>query len=200
MIAIPDIRRSTYLARLGRLLIFGLIVGLGLPANAGPERLEPLLRALELRAYASPARPPGFSGNTLDGRDVSLARLRGKVVIVNFWASWCVECRSEMPDLERLHRARAGQGLVIVGVNAREPAQAIQRYAGELGVTFPLVLDPAGTINTLYGIVGLPTTFLIGRDGRAIALGVGPRNWGSASAHALIEELMSEPAPTPGTP
>jgi peroxiredoxin len=99
--------------------------------------------------------------------------------------------------LERLHRELASQGLAIIGVNARESKAAVGRYAKELGLTFRLVLDPDGTINTLYGVVGLPTTFLVGRDGRAVALAIGPREWGSAPARALLQALLAEPTPPP---
>jgi thiol-disulfide isomerase/thioredoxin len=177
-----------------------LILAQGSVANAGEELLAPLVKALELRAYSSATIPPNFSGNTVDDREVSLAKLRGKVLIVNFWASWCAECRPEMPVLERLHREHAAHGLAVIGVNARENSGTVRRYARELDLTFPLVLDPRGAINTLYGVVGLPTTFLIGRDGRAVAFGVGPREWGSPSAQTLIETLLSEPAPRPGRP
>jgi thiol-disulfide isomerase/thioredoxin len=184
-----------------RLLVVILLVsGQGSMANAAEERFAPLLTALDLRGYPSVAMPPNFSGDTFDAREVSLAKLHGKVIIVNFWASWCVECRPEMPVLERLHRESGGQGLAVIGINVRENTQTVQRYARKLGLTFPLVLDPAGTINALYGVVGLPTTFVIGRDGRAVAFGIGPREWGSRPARALIEALLSEPAPSPGIP
>jgi len=111
---------------------------------------------------------------------------------MNFWASWCVECRPEMRVFEHLHRELGPRGVAIIGVNARESTEVIRRYARELDVTFPLVLDPAGKINTMYGVIGLPTTFLVGRDGRAVAFGVGPRDWGSAAARALIEALLRE--------
>jgi len=176
-----------------------LILGQASLANAEQERLAPLLHALDLRGYPSIAIPPNFSADTFDAREVSLAKLRGRVVLVNFWASWCAECRPEMPILERLHRESAGHGLAVIGVNARENTQTVRRYAKDLDLTFPLVLDSAGTINTLYGVVGLPTTFLIARDGRAIGFAVGPRDWGSPSARRLIEALLSEQAPRPGT-
>ena len=182
------------------LAVILLVSGQGSMANAAEERLAPLFTALDLRGYPSVTIPPNFSGDTFDAREVSLAKLRGKVIIVNFWASWCVECRPEMPVLERLHRESGGQGLTIIGINVRENTQTVRRYARELGLTFPLVLDPAGTITALYGVVGLPTTFLIGRDGRSIAFGIGPREWGSRLARTLIEALLSEPAPRPGTP
>ena len=112
-------------------------------------------------------QPPEFSGFTADGQKVSLAGLSGRVVLLNFWAAWCLECRPEMPAFERLHREFSVQGLAVVGINAREGTATIREYAKELGLTFPLILDPKGTINSAYGVIGLPTTFLIGRDGRA---------------------------------
>ncbi len=124
--------------------------------------------------------------------------LRGNVVLMNFWASWCAECRLEMPGLERLHRELAPQGFTVIGINAREGREAIRRYASGLGLTFPLVLDRDGKINALYGVVGLPTTLLVGRDGRAVALAVGPREWASTPARTLIQALLAEPAPRPG--
>jgi thiol-disulfide isomerase/thioredoxin len=154
-----------------------------------------LLKPLDLVGYRSGTKPPHFSGSTPDARPLSLTDLRGKVVIVNFWASWCAECRPEMPMLEGLHRALAGRGLAVIGINAREDKHAVGRYAAELGLTFPLVLDPGGQNNRLYGVIGLPTTFVVARDGRAVAFGVGPRDWAGAPARALVEALLAEPAP-----
>jgi cytochrome c biogenesis protein CcmG/thiol:disulfide interchange protein DsbE len=147
---------------------------------------------LNLSGYRPGTKPPEFKGTTADSRIVSLDSLRGKVVLLNFWASWCLECRPEMPIFERLHREFAAQGLSVVGINAREGIEAIRAYAKELRLTFPLVLDPKGEINAAYGVIGLPATFLVGRDGRAVARAVGPRNWESAPARAIIQALLSE--------
>jgi len=174
-----------------------LLLALGSPVSADSPALTSLLKPLGIVGYPARATPPGFSGHTFDARPVSMEELRGKVVLVNFWASWCLECRPEMPLFERLHREFAPQGLAIVSVNAREDREAVRRYASELGLTFRLVLDPDGTINAAYGVVGLPTTFVIGRDGRAVALAVGPREWAGTSARELIKALLAEPAPRP---
>ncbi len=162
------------------------------PAAMGQPAVADLLDTLNLSDYQADTWPPPFKANTATGEAVSLAELRGKVVLVNFWASWCAECGPEMPMFERLHQDFAAQGLTILGINVREKAERIHRYAKKLGLTFPLVLDPKGEITASYGVIGLPTTFLVGRDGRPVALAVGPRAWGSTEARAIIQALLAE--------
>jgi cytochrome c biogenesis protein CcmG, thiol:disulfide interchange protein DsbE len=152
-----------------------------------------LLQKLNMTAYARRALPPEFNGRMVDGREMSLASLQGKVVLLNFWAAWCLECRPEMPALERLHRELSAQGLAVIGINTRERAATIREYAKALGLTFPLILDPSGKINSAYGVIGLPTTFLIARDGRAVALAIGPREWSGKPARAVIQAFLAEP-------
>jgi peroxiredoxin len=182
-----------------RLLVWWLLV----VAHGGPVGAEPteasLLKSLNLVGYPSRTTAPNFSGGTIDTRLISLTSLRGSVILLNSWASWCLECRPEMPLLEGLHREFAPLGLAVIGINAREERTAVRRYADELGLTFSLVLDRDGRINALYGVVGLPTTFIVGRDGRAVALAVGPREWASQPARALIQALLAEPVSGPGT-
>jgi peroxiredoxin len=177
-----------------RALAWGL-VALGLmlapPAMSLPTLME-LLQALNLSAYPSGLWPPPFTGQTTTGQAVSLDDLQGQVVLVNFWASWCAECRPEMPLFERLHQDFAAQGLTVLGINFREGTQRLEQYARELGLTFPLVLDPQGEISRAYGVIGLPTAFLVGRDGRPVALAIGGRAWGSVEARALIQALLAE--------
>jgi peroxiredoxin len=165
------------------------------PARAADPAIAPLLKPLDLVSYPSGTSPPDFRGTAVNAREVSMTALRGQVVLVNFWATWCLECRPEMPVLERLHRELASQGLAVVGVNARETKGVISNYARELRLTFPLVLDPGGKISALYGVVGLPATFLVGRDGRAVGFAIGSREWASPPARALLKTLLAEPAP-----
>ncbi len=152
-----------------------------------------MLGKLHLSTYPRVTKPPKFNGTTIDGRKVSLVSLVGKVVVVNFWATWCQECRLEMPMFEQMHREFAVHGLSVIGINAREGPVAIRAYAKELRLTFPLLLDPKGEINAAYGVVGLPATFLIGRDRRAVARAVGPREWTSNPAIVIIRTLLNEP-------
>jgi peroxiredoxin len=80
----------------------------------------------------------------------------------------------------------------VLGINFREDAPTIQRYAATLGLTFPLVLDPQGEIFRSYGVIGLPTTLLVGRDGRPVALAIGARDWAGAEARAIMQALLAE--------
>ena len=184
------------LALVGACAITWSLIVLGIPL--GPPALSAapapdLLKALDLAGYSPGEKPPEFSARTLEGRTVSLAGLRGRVVLLNFWATWCLPCKEEMPVFEQLHREFAAQGLTVLGVNVREETPAIRGYAKELGLTFPLVPDPKGKVQVMYGVIGLPTTFLIGRDGRAVARAIGGREWGSAPARSLLQALLAEP-------
>jgi peroxiredoxin len=169
-------------------------------SSAGQAASPGAAPVLELRLYAPGTPPPEFSGRTLAGGTVSLSGLRGKVVLLNFWASWCVECRGEMPGFDRLHRRLAPRGLAVLGINSREGAETVRRYAAELGLALPLVLDPDGRIGRRYGVIALPTTFLVGRDGQAHGLAIGPREWDGAAAERVIGTLLAEPAPPPARP
>ncbi|MFQ5932605.1 MAG: peroxiredoxin family protein [Nitrospiraceae bacterium] len=164
----------------------------------GQPAVTDLLERLNLSGYPDGIQPPTFSGRTAAGRRVVLAGLRGRVVLLNFWATSCLECQAEMPLIEQLHHDFAAKGLTVVGVNAYEDAPAIRDYAKELDLTFPLVMDPKGQINGLYRVVVHPTTFLIGRDGRIVALAIGGRDWSSPPARAIIQALLAEPAARKG--
>jgi peroxiredoxin len=176
--------------------IIGVVVAtvtiLAVPEPSRAEMTE-LLQELHLTAYSRKTIPPEFNGRMASGQEVSLASLQGKVVLLNFWATWCLECRPEMSAFERLHREFSAQGFAVVGINAREETTTIRAYAKELGLTFPLISDPTGKINSAYGVIGLPTTFLIGRSGQAVALAIGPRDWSGKPARALIQALLAEP-------
>ena len=162
------------------------------PPAIGQSAVTDLLSTLALSDYPPGMWPPPFKGQTASGEAVSLASLKGRVVLVNFWASWCVECRPEMPMFEQLHQTFAEQGLTVLGVNYREATTRIDWFANKLGLTFPLVLDPQGEIAAAYGVIGLPSTFVVGRNGRPVGLAVGPRAWDGAAARAIIEALLAE--------
>lgn len=164
------------------------------PATAWSD-MPSLLSALGLGGYSYGERPPGFVGHTVHGQSLSLADLRGKVVVLNFWATWCPPCGAEMALLEDLGRNFGVQHLAVVAVNVRESSPLVRGYVETLGLTFFVLVDPKGEIQRLYGVIGLPTTFLIARDGRAVARAIGPRDWAGSRSLRLLRTLVDEPAP-----
>jgi peroxiredoxin len=102
---------------------------------------------------------------TLDGDEIALSDFRGSVVLVNFWATWCGPCRSEMPAFQGAYEARAEDGLVVLAVNYQQKAEEVRPFVEELGLTFPVVLDPSLRVARLYQVRGLPSSMIVDPDG-----------------------------------
>lgn len=136
------------------------------------------MSAVVVAACASPVArtgqpAPPLAGATLDGGRLDLAELRGRPVIVNFWASWCVPCREEFPLLAAALRDHAQEGLAIVGVLFKDEAEPARRFVAEQGADWPTVLDPDGRLAAAYRVVAPPQTYFIDRSGvvRSIQIG-----------------------------
>jgi thiol-disulfide isomerase/thioredoxin len=134
---------------------------------------------------------PDFALDGLGGQQVRLADLRGQVVVVNLWASWCLPCRAEMPALERAYQAYRDAGLVVLAVNAtdQDDERLAAEFAGELGLTFPILLDRAGEASARYRLQALPSTYFIDRQGiiRSVVIG-GPMS--EALIRSKVEDLL----------
>jgi peroxiredoxin len=115
-----------------------------------------------------------FTLTDLNGKSWTLKDLKGKVVLLNFWATWCPPCRKEMPDLETLYRRFGPQGLVILGIDDEE-AEKVKPFITQQGVTYTVLLDPGRKVNTLFGIEGIPKTFVYDRNGRIVAQSIDMR-------------------------
>lgn len=108
---------------------------------------------------------PSFAVPKLGGGEAGLADYRGRIVVMNLWASWCPPCRAEMPDLERLYLAYRSRGVVVLGVDQGESAERTQRFAQSLGITYPILLDQDQRYGRVYAALGLPTTLIVDRRG-----------------------------------
>lgn len=108
---------------------------------------------------------PDFDLRTVDGQTVRLSDYRGQVVLLNTWATWCPPCRAEMPQLEAYYREHQGQGFVVLAVNSEESSETVAAFLRSQDFTFPVVLDPEGTVMNSYQVRGLPTSFFIDRKG-----------------------------------
>jgi DsbE subfamily thiol:disulfide oxidoreductase len=125
-----------------------------------------LIFALALRLTQS--FPVEFHLTSLEHTPVTLSSYRGQVVVLNFWASWCLPCTEEMPDLETLYQEYKDSGLVIIGVNVNESEMTAANFVRETGITFPIVLDAEGRTATQFGVSGLPVTFLLDKNGQIV--------------------------------
>ena len=114
---------------------------------------------------------------------VSLSQFRGRPVVLNFWASWCVPCRREMPAFEAAHR-RLGSRVVFLGVNHQDALRAALKFLTETGVTYPSGYDPDGGVARKYGLFGLPTTIFVSPDGKVVA-----RRTGETTADELQRKI-----------
>jgi thiol-disulfide isomerase/thioredoxin len=167
-------------------------LGLLLGGKAADAR-EHLLEAMGM-AKVPPKAAPEFTLPNLDGQQVSLQQYRGKVVFLNFWATWCIPCREEMAALEQLHQRYQGQDLAIISIDLKESADQVKTFFQKHALSFPALLDQNGLVFRDYLVAGMPTTYLIDRDGTLLARGVGGRDWTRAEALQLIQELIK---PTP---
>jgi thiol-disulfide isomerase/thioredoxin len=148
------------------------------------------------------APAPEYAAIRLDGDSVRLADLRGDVVLLNIWATWCHPCREEIPALQELHERHAAQGLQVVGVSVDAGGLAeagrVRAFADEFGVSYPIWLDPNERVAREFFTIGVPTTVLIGRDGRIVWRHTGPIRPGDRSVSRMIEAALREPSPADG--
>jgi cytochrome c biogenesis protein CcmG/thiol:disulfide interchange protein DsbE len=134
---------------------------------------------------------PAFRLPALSGEDVDLASQRGKIVVLNFWATWCPPCVAEMPSLERLHRTLFPEGLSVVTVSTDEDELELRRFVRERALTLPVLRDPGGRVAAeLYRTTGYPETFVIDRAGRLLQHAVGPAEWDSPERIADLRRLL----------
>ena len=136
---------------------------------------------------------PDFSLNTLDGEQVSLSGLRGKVVLINFWATWCPPCKTEMPAIQAAYQAYRDQGLVVLAVNTtdQDEADAARQFAQSAGLTFPLLADVNGDAFRRYQVQALPTSFFVDRQGKIAEVVVGGP-MAEALIRSRVEKLLKE--------
>lgn len=175
--------RSTIACMKRRDLLGGL--GAAALAAAGPS----FAQGFEVRPWRG-ARP-SFDLRGIDGRTWRLDALRGRAVVLNFWATWCEPCRAEMPSLESLLLRQEAKGLDVLAVNFKEPAAVVRRFAQRLPLELPLLLDEDGSASRAFGVRVLPSTVLIDREGRGIAVVVGALEWDGEAARRLLEPLLA---------
>jgi len=129
---------------------------------------------------------------TLDGKPARLSDLRGRVVLLNFWASWCPPCVDEAPALDQLQQRMRTQGGTILGISIDEDHNAYEQFLRTYNVDFPTFRDPSRRISLDYGTVMIPETYVIDRNGRIDRKIVGPQDWTSPGMRAYIDSVLNE--------
>lgn len=148
-----------------------------------------------------PIRPgqaaPAFTLPRLDGEPLALADLRGRVVLLNFWATWCKPCEDEMPAMQRLYEALKGPGFEMLAVSLDDERAPVEAFRERLALSFPILLDPAKEVSTAYQTYRYPESYLIDAEGRILARYIGPRDWDAAVYHERIRRLVAGEASGP---
>lgn len=149
--------------------------------------------ALKLRlGHVNLQEMPPFTLRATNGQAVGPADLRGRVVLLNFWATWCGPCKEEMPALDRLRKHFETRDVVVLTITTDHQRDSIIAFMRHLGLSLPVLLDEARSVSDSYMVRALPTTFVLGRDGRPIGRAVGPRDWDGPDAVALIDGLLKD--------
>jgi len=171
-------------------VLFGLIV-LSVSSPAAPVTTEEI-RQMGLQPPKQKLESIDFELQDLSGVNRRLSDYRGKVVFLNFWATWCGPCRFEMPSMEKLYRHYKDEGLEIVAVNLQEDLGSVQRFVEEYGLSFPVLLDTTGRIGATYGARSIPTTYIVDREGFVLAGTIGTREWDTEAYLRFFEKLLAE--------
>jgi len=182
-------------------LVTGLIMWLpSLPASlagATPEDSDRYLKKLGIIKIPRIPPPVDFVLSDLNGRKVRLSDFKGKVVLLDFWTTWCPDCRIEMPVLEKLHQHFKDRAFVLLAVNLRESQKSVHQFFGSHKLSFTALLDSNGQVGQSFGIRSIPTAFILDQDGAMIGKAIGSRKWDGPGAAALFDQLINTPPNLP---
>ena len=180
-------------------LALALVVSLGVIASRGHAQgrfaeQAPAGGTATITPVGERLPAPDFTLSTPSGASLSLTELRGKVVLLNFWATWCVPCRKEMPAIEALYQRYKDRGLEVLAISLDKLAAApVEAFVQEVGVTYRVALDPTWATARTYGVRGLPATFLLDRAGNVVLRELGERDWMEEAKQQAVEGLLQEP-------
>lgn len=168
-------------------LVAGMLVGLTRSAPAAPDPPE----ALGLQTPKEQVEAPDFTLPDASGKKLRFKGFRGKVVFLNFFATWCEPCRVEMPAMERLSQIYRDKGLVVLAVALHESQKSVRAFMQELKLTFPAVVDADGAVGYMYGVRPIPATYLVARNGQILWRAFGARDWDSPETHAYFDRMLA---------
>jgi len=163
-----------------------------LASRDASSKTERLFRDLRVVPHPYLTVPIDISLKNLNGKTVRLSDFKGNIVFLNFWTTWCPDCRVEMPSKQKLHNRLKDKKFVMVTVNLRESAETIKKFINKNGLTFITLLDSTGDVGVIMGIRTIPTTFILGKNGKILGMVMGSRKWDSEKSVALFEHLINK--------
>jgi thiol-disulfide isomerase/thioredoxin len=172
--------------------IFFVFLVASLAALAHAETLQQRMTSQGLGVAQKPLAPIEFELRDLTGKNVKLSALKGKVVFLNFWATWCGPCRSEMPSMQRMYEKLHDEGLEILAVDLQEEKGLVEGFVRELSLKFPILLDSTGAVGAQYNARAIPTTYLFDRKGFIFARAVGAREWDSPEMLETLRRVLRD--------
>lgn len=154
---------------------------------------EDLFSKIKISLIKGDKKAPDFSLIDLNSEKVGLKQFKGKIILLNFWATWCGPCKEEMPSLEVLYQQFKEKNFVLLAISVDyEGLKPVKEFIDKHHYTFPVLLDPNCETLDLFEIKGIPTTFLIDKKGRMVGKAIGPRDWKSPDAISLINLLIQK--------
>jgi peroxiredoxin len=160
-------------------------------ADADPKKIDDLFEDIGIAKISPAAGPVDFELMTFDEETVRLSDFRGKIVFLNFWATWCYPCRIEMPAMENLHMQMKDYDFVMVAIGLKESAQQIRSFFEEKKLTFTSLVDPEGKVAKQFRIASIPTTLIVNKKGIVIGAALGPRPWDKKMSIRMFKYLVA---------
>jgi len=171
-------------------VILILLASLSISAEGGEDEFYSRMKINPIKGNK---KAPDFFLKDLSGKEVEIKQFKGKVVFLNFWATWCGPCKEEMPSLEFLHRQFKEKNFVLLTISVDyEGIKPVQEFMSKKQYTFPVLLDPQGETLDLLEVKGIPTTFLIDKKGKMVGKAIGPRDWKSSEVISLLNLLIEK--------
>lgn len=159
---------------------------------AGEQTLPKL--GYQLNELSKPFDAPDFNLQDMDENTFSMKDFHGKVLLINFWATWCPPCRREMPSMERLYQKMKDTDFIVIAINQLESSDHVFSYMGDLGTDpgFPILFDMESRVSEAYKVAGIPTTFLVDKMGKVRFRAIGGREFDHPEVEKIIRDLLAE--------
>jgi len=160
---------------------------------AGNADASSLSSKLDIKPIKGNKALPSLNLEGLNGKKVDLKSFRGKVIFLNFWATWCGPCKEEMPSMEILYRQFKDRNFVFLTISVDyEGSKPVREFIEKSGYTFPVLVDPKSETLDIFEVTGIPTTFVIDKQGKMLGKAIGPRDWNSSEIVSYLTQLVSQ--------